>query len=561
MRSLSLVMFAILALIVRSNGAPGKFRPYRYLRLTNRLCLLNVPSCLVFLCPFTVNCDAQVADVSVLDNLCSFDLSSRDRECSDSGKSCGVIAGTTVGESIVKSYAVGHLKLDLSKTDLVLQSAVPSYRGKQPIKASLRGYPDISTLASVLSVECMVSSSRTVRFSLLQSSSMCPVEQTPSFIIPSLSEHSNIPLTNYIDIDDDDTSSLDILLILSVSSTFSSKVFLDTSLLSTCALKFTPSSQQEQYPPKQVVAVAKPPTTPSKRPMNPITLSRVTCVPSATAQLLPSSTLIVATAHAATHAAAPREAVFLETEATVGAGAKVQWVASAVSAVMNPVIRTVEDQSAINMASSINSLLRFTLNQRVPPQVTHLVLESLRRNITNIAVDGISAMLVPTLEKSLSLSLSNPVADHINAWLPNPLSEKLSDLLERSLSHHVINDIPEHLRRMLPSALTMTLTRSITHAVTPTVATTLSKSTEYGHYCYLCYYHKKACWLCGSSSESMYYNNYHATYYSDYFSDYYTPYYYAAITKVTNRNVPTVLPESMGYVDKTGKDIGPGPKA
>jgi hypothetical protein len=421
-----------------------------------------------------------------------------------------------------------------------------------------------------MTVDCLGLDDAPVRFRLLQSSSLCDAEQAPAFIIPALPHHTKLPLANYIDLEPDSAASLDVLLVLAVSSSAGAKVFLDTDRLHTCAINFVPAAEQASYPAYNVVARPHPlPHSRSRRRRPTSRMAIVPCIRCAALHAplpLPSSSLIVS----GTHALPPRGAspdadaeatLFLEAEAETQAQAssKVQWVASAVAAVMHPVIRIVEDQTAINSAASLSSVLKHALYQRVPPQVTYLLTEPLRRNITNQVTDGVTALLTPLLTRSLDISLSHPVADHINARLPQPLATKLSTLLHRSLAHYLINDVPALLRRSLPPALVYSLGRAVTHTVTPTLATTLSRSTEHNHYCYLCFYHQKACWLCGSSAESVYYGSYHAAFYADYFSDYYGAYYTAASTKVANRDSPDSVAKSMGVMDETGIGNGGAP--
>ena len=82
-------------------------------------------------------------------------------------------------------------------------------------------------------------------------------------------------------------------------------------------------------------------------------------------------------------------------------------------------------------------------------------------------------------------------------------------------------------------SLVKTITRALTHSLSPTLVETLSQTPEQRHYCYLCQSQGFAsyCVHCGSrttteTKKALHYANFYAAYYSDYYSDYYTKQFY-----------------------------------
>ncbi len=230
-----------------------------------------------------------------------------------------------------------------------------------------------------------------------------------------------------------------------------------------------------------------------------------------------------------------------------------KFVAAGVKAVMNPILHIVQDITGMGITNSMSTQIRNAVLDRAPKQIIFLTRDPIRRNVTNQVVDATSMVLTRVLQRSVPIALTPYISDHVTRWTPPIVLQRLEPILESALGYDLIHIIPPILQRSLPLSLTYSLNRAITHAVVPSVASALSRSTAAGHYCFLCYYHKRACFLCNASPESQYYLAYHSTYFADYFSDYYTPYYYGAINKVVNRNNPDVLPEHRtGFADTKG---------
>lgn len=229
-----------------------------------------------------------------------------------------------------------------------------------------------------------------------------------------------------------------------------------------------------------------------------------------------------------------------------------KFVSAGIKAVANPILHIVEDIVGMGVTNQMSSAIRQAVLERAPKQIIYLTRDPIRRNVTNQVTDATSLVLTRVLRRSLPIALTNYLSDHITRWTPPLILARLEPMLEKALQYDLVKIIPPIMRRALPLALTYSLTRSLTHSVVPSVASALSRSTSAGHYCYLCYYHQRSCYLCNASPESQYYLSYHSTYFADYYSDYYTPYYYGSINKVENRNNPDVLPSRTGFSDRTG---------
>ena len=87
----------------------------------------------------------------------------------------------------------------------------------------------------------------------------------------------------------------------------------------------------------------------------------------------------------------------------------------------------------------------------------------------------------------------------------------------------------------LLARLSNTLTRSITHAILPTVSRGATQDDAQLFYCFQCYHYRKYCNNCHYSASNSYYNVYYSAYYADYFSDYYGKYYTLALDQLKFR--------------------------
>ena len=77
---------------------------------------------------------------------------------------------------------------------------------------------------------------------------------------------------------------------------------------------------------------------------------------------------------------------------------------------------------------------------------------------------------------------------------------------------------PKMMERSLAILLTNALTRSVTHALVPTLTHTLKQKHGQAAICFDCFYFNRRCHECSTSRENVYYTIYHSTYYSDYYS-------------------------------------------
>lgn len=123
----------------------------------------------------------------------------------------------------------------------------------------------------------------------------------------------------------------------------------------------------------------------------------------------------------------------------------------------------------------------------------------------------------------------------------------------RSFPRYKIWEVsPDLVERSLMVTLTQTLTRSVTHAMVPTLSKALTHTYKQDQFCYYCYYYHTYCNFCHYSAQSAYYDNYYSTYYSDYYSDYYANYYWEAYEQLDAYQHP--LSHPAGEKGPAGKE-------
>lgn len=385
-------------------------------------------------------------------------------------------------------------------------------------------------------------------------------ETSPALFANSISQHHKGSAN---------ARTLTLTLILSASTLTHSQTFLPARALGSCRVLALPPSQQTAFPPLQLltqhsrVILASKPRRTYTRPVPAL----LRCESHADARepdedyvadLVEEHNVIIGAPlpddlnpdaepeSPRAMQAIPGSVSFLQVDAFQ------KFVATSVKATMNPMLHILQDMTSLDTATTMTNQIMAAVLERTPKQVIFLTRDPIRRNITNQVVDATAIVLNRILHKSIPLTLSPYIADHVTKWTPPMVLKHLEPVLEDALTYDLVRIIPPILNRALPLSLEYSLNRALTHAVVPAVSSALSRSTAAGHYCYLCYYHNKACFLCNASPESQYYLAYYSTYFSDYYSDYYTPYYFTAINKVVNRNNPDVLTESAGFLDKKG---------
>eukprot|EP00941_MAST-03F_sp_MAST-3F-sp1_P002893 g2893.t1 len=125
-------------------------------------------------------------------------------------------------------------------------------------------------------------------------------------------------------------------------------------------------------------------------------------------------------------------------------------------------------------------------------------------NLTAVLPDLISWRVGHTLTKSLTVNLGG----HLEEALPRRLLPKLQSVLTQVLGKSIpnqLNDVlPNLLSRSLTLSLTNALTDTLTHSLVPTLTEGLTHTKAQDFYCHQCFYQKKHCRLCHSSSNVKY---------------------------------------------------------
>ena len=168
------------------------------------------------------------------------------------------------------------------------------------------------------------------------------------------------------------------------------------------------------------------------------------------------------------------------------------------------------------------------------------------QGVTTSLCDQLMQKLVPLVEIILSKELEPPLAIAIAAQL----TENIPRDLEVFVSHAVFTDLTRRLHPVLVESLSKaipivvesdfarnlalmslrpivhTLSRSLPHAIIPSLIHTLTHSASQDYICNECYKSGKYCKYCHYSSTQVFYGTYYAGFFSSYYGDYYSDYYF-----------------------------------
>ena len=157
--------------------------------------------------------------------------------------------------------------------------------------------------------------------------------------------------------------------------------------------------------------------------------------------------------------------------------------------------------------------------------------------------EQITASLIVSLTAKVPEIIGHIVPYEISSELAGSLRNRLTqffltdDMLPRAVGNAVIDLIADRIVKTVsrstasriselttPPALHL-LTRSISHAVVPTLVHVLTHNPLMDYYCYYCYHKKLYCSYCQYQPSQLYYAQYYTGYYSTYYSDYYTDWF------------------------------------
>lgn len=173
-----------------------------------------------------------------------------------------------------------------------------------------------------------------------------------------------------------------------------------------------------------------------------------------------------------------------------------------------------------------------------PRDVVKLLEPPLAFNISNLAVEALTASLTKSVSHAIVADLGPYVASMVAESLQGSISTDIKPFLENTIPNKVDEFVPDLLSRSLPVFISEQLTKSLTHSLVPTLTQSLSGTSDQYHFCQMCAQKSKYCNYCHSSPQGMYYIIYYSTYYSDWYSDYYAKYYTDALKKIDSAAHP-----------------------
>eukprot|EP00943_MAST-04B_sp_MAST-4B-sp1_P009086 g9086.t1 len=246
-----------------------------------------------------------------------------------------------------------------------------------------------------------------------------------------------------------------------------------------------------------------------------------------------------------------------------GAGEIWEILLGAIPSLLQKLFAAEDPRSKEEMVHTLNEQLPATLGAEVPHIVAEMLEHALTYNLTNILTDSVTAAVEPRISSSVFEGVSGPIELTIYHQTTNRVPHAVSKTVIPTLAERTNRALPRFLERALACRLVFTLTRSISHAVVPTLSKSLTHNNDQDYYCYLCYFHKRHCRLCHNSPQNSYYNNYYGAYYTDYYSKYYSEYYGESCTKKKMEwpPPPIIIPGCMdrtavNYNPKANKDDG-----
>lgn len=180
--------------------------------------------------------------------------------------------------------------------------------------------------------------------------------------------------------------------------------------------------------------------------------------------------------------------------------------------VMDPVLEKLNDHLEHTLAATVAKDV-----DAATPQDTAAMLEpDLRRNLTNLIVDTVTAAVTQPLCRDLTASIAPPLIDDLVALLETDLNERLTKALQPLLTLRLGATLPRLLDRALIVSLTRALSHALPHTLVPALASYLAPvldsrirahplTIQLSHQCVQCQQDtavadKSACWQCRSDA-------------------------------------------------------------
>lgn len=162
-------------------------------------------------------------------------------------------------------------------------------------------------------------------------------------------------------------------------------------------------------------------------------------------------------------------------------------------------IKDIHEQITASLIVSLTAKVPEIMAHTVPYEISSEMATSLRNRLTQFFLTD------DMLPRAVGDAVLDLVAARIVKDVSRPTSARISELVT-------------------PPALHL-LTRSIAHAVVPTLVHVLTHNPLMDYYCYYCYHKKVYCSYCQYQPSQLYYAQYYTGYFSTYYADYYTDWF------------------------------------
>ena len=146
-------------------------------------------------------------------------------------------------------------------------------------------------------------------------------------------------------------------------------------------------------------------------------------------------------------------------------------------------------------------------------------------NLTNLLSDSINLGIADYVQKVVKEQIPDSIGTAVQAKTTAVVFSVVSQRLIDQIPEMFNEAAPKFLERSLTYNLADALTRSISHAIVPSLAFSLKHRPMQNYYCFQCFHRGKYCERCNAEPKSMYYLIYYSGFYTDYYARYYAEYY------------------------------------
>ena len=169
----------------------------------------------------------------------------------------------------------------------------------------------------------------------------------------------------------------------------------------------------------------------------------------------------------------------------------------------------------------------------VLPYLKRHVYTSTVGTLTNQVSTSVYEQVRPQISRHLTASLARSCMAFLNKSLTHALEHSIGNNVALLVNHGVRTTLTTTLPRQLMStgtiAMVKTMTRALTHSLAPALVSALGETPAQREHCYLCKQSgiQSHCPYCDEQTSlqiesALQYLNYYASYYSDYYADFYT---------------------------------------